>query len=399
MPKGIEIGVASETKAFKQGIESGVITPLEDAQRALQDLGDDKSPEQLERGLKDAQRATENLKDETRDTARAIEREYRDSYRQLGRSADDGFREAGRHSGEFKQEALQNFSEVTSSFSGQMTAVTDLAQGTLGGLAAGIAGPVGLAFGGAAVGVGLIGAAIESVGDKSEADQAKAAEWAQAYIEAGSKIITSTQAVASAQEIILDPDKYAEAKTAAENWGVSLGTAVLAFAGNQDALAEATAAVDAKGKIAVQSAQDAAAANRDLTKSEIEFNSAQAAGRGKLNELTASMQLGLEKADVYSETLRLLAENTEGATAKVDEFGDTVYSLPDGTTVYIDAETGQATQDTDAIANKIYSIQDKTVLVNLDTSSAQDQINALFANPYAVKVKFPSSPTYGVKVP
>ena len=37
MGKGIEIGVASETKAFKQGVESGIITPLEDAVEALDD--------------------------------------------------------------------------------------------------------------------------------------------------------------------------------------------------------------------------------------------------------------------------------------------------------------------------------------------------------------------------
>ena len=70
--------------------------------------------------------------------------------------AEKGFGRAGENVAEFKSEALQNFSEVTSSFSGDMQSIGDLAQGTLGGLASSISGPLGIALGAAAVGVGAL---------------------------------------------------------------------------------------------------------------------------------------------------------------------------------------------------------------------------------------------------
>ena len=42
---GYTVGINSETKAFKQGIDSGVIAPLEDAQRELIELGKSRGPE------------------------------------------------------------------------------------------------------------------------------------------------------------------------------------------------------------------------------------------------------------------------------------------------------------------------------------------------------------------
>lgn len=360
MARPIELNLVANVNDFLRGTER-----IEDA---LDDVADSLDDVRI-----DADKAGDKAVDSFRDMARAAKSAESD----IEDVGNKGFRGVGEKSAEFKQEAMQNFSEVTSSFDGSMSSIQDLAQGTFGGLASGIAGPLGIAFGAAAVGIGLIGAAIEGVGDATEADAEKAGEWAQAYIEAGSKILSSAQTVAGANEIITDPEKYKQAEENAKNWGVSVGLAVLAMAGNTEALAEATASLEARGDVAIDNAAKAEKASRDLTEAEIEYLASVATGRTALNEQTASMELGAEQADVYSESLRLLAENTAGATSVVDEFGDTVYSLPDGTTVYIDAETGQATTDITAVENKLYALPDKVVKVTADTTEFQRAVDKL----------------------
>lgn len=360
MARPIELNLVANVNDFLRGTER-----IEDA---LDDVADSLDDVRI-----DADKAGDKAVDSFRDMARAAKSAEGD----IEDVGNKGFKGVGEKSAEFKREAAANFSEVTSSFDGSMSSIQDLAQGTFGGLASGIAGPLGIAFGAAAVGIGLIGAAIEGVGDATEADAEKAGEWAQAYIEAGSMILTSAQTVAGANAIITDPEKYKQAEENAKNWGVSVGLAVLAMAGNTDALAEATASLEARGEVAIDNAAKAEAASRDLTQAEIDYLAEVARGRTALDEQTASMDAGAQQADVYSESLRLLAQNTEGATSVVDEFGDTVYSLPDGTTVYIDAETGQATSDVTAIENKIYSLPDKTVSITADATEFNKTVQKL----------------------
>jgi hypothetical protein len=383
--KGIEIGIASETRAFKQGIDAGIIAPLDDAQKALEELATTKGPEKLEQSLHDAQDATEKLGRETKDAAREIERRFRETYRGVKEAADTGIGGARQNVQEFKQEALQNFSEVTSSFDGSMNSIQDLAQGTLGGLASGIAGPIGLAAGAGAAAIGLIAGAVQGLGTKTEADQQKVAEWAQSYIEAGSKILTSAQGTARALEIIQDPEQFKNAQESAKDWGVTTATAIAALAGQQWAidavsgsLADMNTQLDAFGKSNVAPTDETYAKFSDLAD---QYDR----GAGKLKNLTSAMDEGAKRADVYSQYLTELAQNTAGATSKVDKFGDAIYSLPDGTKVYIDAETGQATSDLDAIEKQIYKVGG-TTSIDIDTTAAQRKLDALLDQPRTVKV-------------
>jgi hypothetical protein len=376
MAKGIEIGIASETRAFKQGIDAGIIAPLDDAQQALEDLARTKGPEKLEQSLNDTQTATEQLGRETRDVARDIERQFRESYRGVQQASNAGIGGARESVHEFKQEALQNFSEVTSSFDGSMSSIQDLAQGTLGGLASGIAGPIGLAAGAGAAAIGLIGAAVQGLGEKTQADQAKVAEWAQSYIDAGGTILTSAQSTAKALDIITDPERFKEAETNAENWGVTTATAIAAMTGQQWAIDAATASVD-KLTEANKARFDSAVAssNGDNIMGAAIMATTNEAERGaaSLQKLKEEMKRGVETADVYSQYLTELAQNTAGATSKIDKFGDSIYSLPDGTKVYIDAETGQATSDLDAIEKQIYGLPSATLAV--DTAQAKRDVD------------------------
>lgn len=229
MAGGFSIGVAADTRLFEQAVKTGVIDPLSDAQDSLDDLGraGDKAGDGLSSGTreasraldrlgddaKDAEKATDRLGDAGKDAGRDIESGMREAERAMDRTGDAGkdagddiedgmraaqrqtgktadeyremaekvraetakikaenkeaFSEAGGATGEFKEEALSNFSEITSSFTGDMSSITDLAQGTFGGLAS-MGGPASLVFGGLAVAVGLVGSALTQSGEDSE---------------------------------------------------------------------------------------------------------------------------------------------------------------------------------------------------------------------------------------
>lgn len=61
MARAIEIAIASETGAFAKGIQTGIIQPTEDAQRALEELGREKPGDGIERSIDKADRALDTL--------------------------------------------------------------------------------------------------------------------------------------------------------------------------------------------------------------------------------------------------------------------------------------------------------------------------------------------------
>lgn len=150
-----------------------------DGERGLDQLGKagKEAGDDLETGLKGAQKETARTAAEWREMTKDIEAQAE----RAARANREAFRDAGGATGEFKDEALSNFSEVTSSFTGDMQSITDLAQGTFGGLAS-IGGPASLAFGAVAVAVGLIGSALTAAGEESEEFKEKIAGLAQAKL-------------------------------------------------------------------------------------------------------------------------------------------------------------------------------------------------------------------------
>jgi hypothetical protein len=369
----LELSILSNTRQFMKGVGQDVPMAL------------DKVADSLDEVARDGEKAGDKLERTFREAADSAKRESR----KIGRSFEDnstqGFHRAGQSAQSFREEAIQNFSEVTSSFDGSMQSLQDLAQGTFGGLASGIAGPIGLAAGGVAVGIGLIGTAIQGLGDDTEADKANVAEWTQAYIDAGSTILTSAQSTAKALEIITDPEKFKTAEASAKDWGVTTATAIAALAGQQWAIDAVSSSVgdmntqlDAFGKTDVAPTSETLAQFENLSD---QYSRAES----RLTELTTAMDDGAQRADVYSQYLTELAENTGGATTKIDKFGDSLYSLPDGTKIYIDAETGQATTEVDAIEKQIYGLSG-TAEVNVDTTKANRDLEALLRKTRTVDV-------------
>ena len=356
MSKRIEVPIALETSGIRKGATDAG-RALEDLEDAVRDAGRDgaKDLDKLEDELKDVQRQSEK-------TERSVD--------DIGEGGRKGFGRAGEAAGEFKQEALANFSEVTSSFDGSMSSIQDLAQGTLGGLAStGLPG-IGLAAGGAAVAVGAIGAAFNANREAEEAAAERAATWADAYIEAGGRIVSNARVVAEVQAIATDPERYKEAAQNAKDWGVDEGTAMRALAGDttaltvvQETLNDRTA--EATRLLAEQEKQVTTDAGKV-------YDLADAVDRGQQAwaRLNGDMDAGAAIAATVSDALIGVINDSSSATKEVDELGNALYTLPDGQQIVIDAETGRAHQDVARFKGDLDGVPDvvtSTVKVQVDS--------------------------------
>ena len=371
--KGIEIGVASETKAFKQGVDSGIIAPLEDAADKLDDLGKSKGPDKLEAGMKDAQKASEKLGKEVKSTADQIEREFRDSYKSVAKSSDDGMRAATEGVQDFKQEAEQSAKETAASFDGSFESIVGMAQEVSANALSGF-GPAGAVAGLAmAAGIGLAVKGFEDVTEAQKVTEVAAAEWADKFIESGQRVATAAQQTGSMVAIATDPEKYKEATEAAEAWGVDVSTAMLAMSGNAPALKVVNDSVDLLGANAEKAKVAALGMSTEMGGTGIavlpvvrQFDDASA----RLDVLNGSMDEGARRARIVSDSYLELVNSAEGATEQVDELGNKVVTLPDNTQIFIDAQTKQASQNVDQFKGDLDTVPAaKRVVVEVDDSA------------------------------
>lgn len=362
---GYQVGIASETKAFKQGVESGIIEPLEDAQKELVDLGKNKGPDQLEKGMKDAERATEKLGDETKRTANAIEQEFRDTYRKVKQSSDDGIDGAKEGLDDFKQEANQTARETAASFDGSFESIVDMAQETAANAFGGF-GPAGAVAGlAAAAGIGLAMAGFEDVQKAQEEATRLASEWADKFVESGQRVATTAQQTAEILAFVADPEQYKAATENAELWGVTVSDAILAMVGNTGAMQIVEDGLDRQREAAAKATAEAqklteAAGGTLLTLTLEEQNLQKAESAWKKH--TDAMRIGGQQADAASEALLRLIEQENDVATAIDEVGNKVVTLPDSTEIFIDVNTGIASANVDKFKG--------------DTDGVIDQLNA-----------------------
>jgi len=249
MPGGIAIPILSETKAYRQGLETGVIKPTEDAQKALDNLGKSRGPEQLERDLRDAQTASARLERETQETARAIEQNFREAYAQLRQSSATGTSRAKQDLDELGNEARSNLSETLSSFDGTAEGFADGIMGTLGGVvsALGPGGAVAATIG--ALGLGVFLADMQKAGEASDALKTKASDLARAWIEAGDTSAAGVQMlVDNLTELATTTDtalpNLERLRDIADRSGSSYRSLAQAYAGNTEGLKDLWRAAD-----------------------------------------------------------------------------------------------------------------------------------------------------------
>lgn len=209
----LKLDILANTRQFVGEMKKAGAT-TEDVTDALDELArqGDRDGEKLEQTFRDLARQAQKADD-------AVEK--------IGGGAKKGFKQASGASGEFKDEALSNFSEVTSSFDGSMESIGDLAQGTLGGVAANIPG-IGIAAGVAAAGIGLITSEMQKSAEKAE--EIKTSIVAD-FLELGDAL--DQEAVnARVRDLLGTKETMAQAKLLADLLDITVGEAALAMAGD-----------------------------------------------------------------------------------------------------------------------------------------------------------------------
>jgi hypothetical protein len=378
MARAHEIGIAADARDFERGIRDGVINPVEEAADALDDLADaaaDTGAATADTGA-DGSRGIERLEDALRDAQRQTD-DLGDKAKRAGSDVRAGMRRAEDGVGEFRDEANSTAREAAASFDGSAESIGDAFQEVAANAFAGF-GPAGAVAGiAAAAGIGLAKAGFDAVNESIEASKERTQEWADAFIEANGRVLEQTQIQTNVQSILSDETgKLARAQQIAKLTGQDLNDVVAGMADPFGAM----------GKVLSDEVNDALDNYRDKARSAAgETGTANAEAMAQTSLLTLLSQTwkahtdevggGADAYDLYAraagraQTANLEAAVAAGeATKRVDKFGDAVYTLPDGKKVYVDAETGKATEDLDDIKRRIYSVPDATVKVRVDSS-------------------------------
>ncbi len=355
--KGVVINVASDTRDFTKGIQSGVIEPLEDVSRELENVAKEgaRAGDKLEDSMRDAQRRTEDLADEHKQLHEVIEQGSRTSYRKMTDTSHDSMRRASDDVDEFKDEAKQNWSEVASSFSGDMDSAVDLVQGTLGGLASSIPG-YGLALGAlAAAG----GAFYQSWKDNSEKTQQRISDMFDDMADSGQNYLSATFIQQTVSDIISGADgaitSLDNVKRLAEEAGVPVQEMLLALAGDETANTQVLDAVNTK----LQDVRDNSNAARE--------------GVSGIGAGTTTAALN-DAADLLNE----VAGNVDSAANRADLLNSTLSRMDGASST--DAEARRFANLTDAINNAgaaVTAIPDANVRVGIDTTAFDNGIRSL----------------------
>lgn len=317
LAKGINIDIASDTRDFDRGIRKGVIDPLEDAEKAIEELGDaaKKSGDDLEKSFKDAQDETEELAqdyDKLKDAMTRAGKQGGDSFRQ---STSDSMSAAKRDMAEVKDEALQNASETFSSFDGSMQSFADGIQGTLGGIVSNI-GPVGAAIGAAgALGLGLFMAHLEKVEERAQEVRERAGELTEEYIDTGRAGRVSLESLTDAmRDLATETDK--EAYKLSDLAGLAREVEGIDIALGAEALAGDSAAIDQQ----IDKVQELIAARRDeLRSSQNYYDETQQFADEMLDSQLKGMEAYLDALEQEKEAQQLALEQYQ---AWVDAGGE-----------------------------------------------------------------------------
>lgn len=313
----------------------------EDARRAVGKLGDEakdagrdgaRSVDQLEGALKDAQRESEDLGDSVGD---------------LGDKARDGMRRAEDGVKGFKEEAAQSARETAASFDGSFESIAELGQEVAANAFAGF-GPAGVAAGIAVAGAG--GVMIDSFNKVQEAaEEARDAAFSLAYDAAGA--LASVGYTERIEEWSNETEKYKQVTDLANATGWDQVDVIDALASGGTKLSELTDAFNgiAEGstKLSPQRLWELEAAVK-------------ATAEGYLSGTDAAILA--ERAN-YN-----YAMSVGVATGETDALGNAIYRLPDDKEVSVNAHTERATEQIQAVEDKVTTLPGGTVTVKVDSS-------------------------------
>ncbi|EPD83300.1 hypothetical protein HMPREF1529_02676 [Microbacterium sp. oral taxon 186 str. F0373] len=372
-----EIGIAADTRGFDEGVRSGIIKPLEKAEDAFKDL--ERAASDVGRdGARDVSRLEEALQDARKESERT-EKGLRD----VGDTGERGFKRLGEKGAEVSGELRQNLGETFSSFRGDLEDLPQIAQDTLGGLAGsgalgGIGGLAATAAG--AAGLGLIIGAMDQIDERNQELAQRAGEMAQAFIDAGSNVLSATSIAAASADVITDEDKRKQVQAYADALGIDLATAVRAYVGDANAMkvVDAQAGKAKEENLAIADAQKQSL--KELTPEQQKSLQQNMAAIGAQRELTGVIDQANTKFNDQQAVLKGLINDAQGATKEVDDLGNAVYTLPDGTQIMIDAKTEQATTDISKFKGDLDGIPElvtSKLQIDIDTSDFDRKMAAI----------------------
>lgn len=303
------------------------------------------------------------------DRAKSAVDEVTGATEDLGKAADDAGDEIATGIDGGAKDAGSSMTELGSIakdvLEGDFTGATESAVSALG-----LLGPAGVAAG-ALVGlaIGAVTSSFEENKRKQEELAEAASQWATAYEGAAGRVVDASYTVGEILAITTDPERFAEAQKAAEEWGVGVETAVGALAGDATALAVAQDGLADR----TQKANDAMSeAERNVGKLGDQYSSLPEDiqdGQARMDMLTDSMAEGARQAQIGATALYNYATATGTATGETDDLGNAIIKLPDGKEIVVDAETKTAYRDIDAIEKKKLSDKTTTVKVKVDASA------------------------------
>jgi hypothetical protein len=311
-----------------------------------------------------------------------------DAAQQAGRDVADGLGEASDAAGE-ATEGLEDVSEGAGGAGLNARSMGSVFKQVLEGDVAGAAraavpllsalGPAAAIAGVAAfAGLSLIQEAINNSSGAAKVGAEDAATWAQAWIDAGGSVITSQQLVAEVLAISTDPERYEQAKKNAEDWGVTVSTAMRAMAGDALALTAAQASLNERSAEAARLLAEQEVQVDANAGAAYDLDEATRRGGASLDALYAAMQAGKEIASETSDALLDIVRASGEASLEVDKLGNQLYTLPDGTKVVVDAETGQASQNVETFKGDLDGIAETvTTSVDLDLPDAAAAIRQM----------------------
>jgi hypothetical protein len=244
MAAGINIGIGSDTRDFKRGVDQGIIKPLEEVKDVFGDVAraGDKANDDLEKGFKNQQRDTKELRKEYDKLGQDIQDASRKGRVSMVNDSDAATTRGKANINELGNEAKANLAETLSSFDGTVEGTLSGIQGTLGGVTAGLTGvlPIILAAAGAA-GIGALSIAFQTASEEAEKVRGKVAELAAEFIETGGVGERSLESMADALKELATVSEQGEkslsdlAKTA-KAAGLEFSDIAQAYVGNSDEL-------------------------------------------------------------------------------------------------------------------------------------------------------------------
>jgi hypothetical protein len=223
MAGGVDVNIAADTREFDRAVRSGMVDPVEDAQKALDDFAaaGDEAGSSLAGTFRTQQQQTGELRRDIDELNRSI-RDGSSSTKRVQVANVDEFRHRSTEAfDEAKDSARQNAIETAASFNGSFDSIAGGLQGLTSEFAVGF-GPAGIIAGLVlASGIGLITSQIDSGTEAAQAQQQAVADLASQWIEAGKAGSSSADDIKARIEAMATSDGSDVVVTLQKAWELS----------------------------------------------------------------------------------------------------------------------------------------------------------------------------------